>query len=80
MGDIGSRGLDAHHAAARSGGRPLGGGGALAAVGHGARYCRSAVQKWEEVWAAAMRAKPPATAMAASDRLSPMVEQAPYTP
>ena len=35
VGDIGSRGLGAHHAAARSGGRPLGGGGTLAAVGHG---------------------------------------------
>ena len=41
------------------------------------RYCRSAVQKWEEVMAAAFSAKPPSRTMAARDRDSPMVEQAP---
>ena len=43
----------------------------------GVRYCRSAEQKWEEVTAAANWAKPPSIIMAARDRPSPMVEQAP---
>ena len=46
----------------------------------GVRYCRSAEQKWEEVMAAAQPPKPPSSSRAARDRLSAMVEQAPYSP
>ena len=45
--------------------------------GMGIRYCRSAVQKWEEVMVAAMLAKPPSMSIAAMLSPSPMVEQAP---
>ena len=43
----------------------------------GVRYCRSAVQKWEETTTAAHSPKPPSKVMEARARPSPMVEQAP---
>ena len=46
----------------------------------GVRYCRSAVQKWEETTTPARCPKPPSSVMAARARPSPMVEQAPYSP
>ena len=44
------------------------------------RYCRSAVQKWELVMQAVIRAWPPEISRLPRARLSPMVEQAPYRP
>ena len=46
----------------------------------GVRYCRSAEPKWEEVTAAAYVPYPPLSRSVAKARLSPMVEQAPYSP
>ena len=46
----------------------------------GVRYCRSAVQKWEETTTPARAPKPPSRVMAARHRPSPRVEQAPYSP
>ena len=55
-------------------------GGRWPPYSRGVRYCRSAEQKWEEVAAAAHCPKPPSSSMAPRARLSPMVEQAPYSP
>ena len=46
----------------------------------GVRYCRSAEQKWEEVTAAVRVPNPPSSSIAARERDSDMVEQAPYRP
>ena len=46
----------------------------------GKRNCRSAEQKCEQVMAHTVSAYPPSIVIAASDRLSAIVEHAPYTP
>ncbi len=61
----------------RRGGRPLGGGGAHGPIGKGARYCRSAVQKWLEAGQQAVCHSGAAKAQAPTPSASAMVLQAP---
>ena len=71
VGDVGTGPLPGQDGGPGAGHRPLGGGGALASVLQGVRYCRSAVQKWEETTTAAHSPKPPSKVMEARARPSP---------
>ena len=54
--------------------------GRCPAYSRGKRNSFSALAKWLEVSAMTQSAAPPATVIEASPRLSPQVEQAPYSP